>query len=450
MCSVLELLRLYLVTLVIAMAMVREGVVVPEPSWMREGNMAEYRAEEAGYEGSWFAVKIVKLHYKSSGERKVCHQVYVQYRDFTVSDDPGSEPLHEFVMKDQLRPFPPELQQTRWRVRDAVETMHNDAWWVGFIKYHNSKENTYRVYYGVGQAELDLPHSHIRCRLEYVRPSGSDLRWSWRRVCPMQDPPAWGPRVNKRELQTQSRLKVSPRRLVYDSDHSWDEDKGRRRGRQPTKRPRLQRKSVSGKPRARTRIRVIKFPKPGMEITTTNLPPHPPKVSEQSIVCLTPGSSPPADSPPHDSNITRASDPQSQIALATTELSPQRRPLSATSSSSSTSSSNNSGSSSKSSSEDVDADGDNSEEDESVHTRTHNRGTVSKGLPDFSIFTDFSADRVIEDRAAYKKLLERFRDSSKGVLDKRRHELLQGIRHELQLPLEFCWQAHCEVFGVLE
>lgn len=74
------------------MAMVKDNVV-PEPSWLREGKMAEYRAEEAGYEGSWFAVKIVKLYYKVSGGRKVCHQAYVQYRDFTVSDEPDSDPF---------------------------------------------------------------------------------------------------------------------------------------------------------------------------------------------------------------------------------------------------------------------------------------------------------------------------------------------------------------------
>lgn len=76
----------------IEMAMVKDNVV-PEPSWLREGKMAEYRAEEAGYEGSWFAVKIVKLYYKVSGGRKVCHQAYVQYRDFTVSDEPDSDPF---------------------------------------------------------------------------------------------------------------------------------------------------------------------------------------------------------------------------------------------------------------------------------------------------------------------------------------------------------------------
>lgn len=83
-----------------------------------------------------------------------------------------------------------------------------------------------------------------------------------------------------------------------------------------------------------------------------------------------------------------------------------------------------------------------------MHRHAQDVAALTKEQPELSIFTDLNADRITDDRAAYKKLLERFRDSSKGVLDKRRHELLQGIREELQLSLEFCRQAHCEVFGV--
>lgn len=89
-------------------------------------------------------------------------------------------------MKDQLRPFPPQLLRKRFKVRDAVETLYNDAWWVGFIKHHNPKENTYQIYYGGGQPELELPFLHIRSRQEYVRPSGPELKWSWSIVRPMQ------------------------------------------------------------------------------------------------------------------------------------------------------------------------------------------------------------------------------------------------------------------------
>jgi hypothetical protein len=367
----------------------------------------------------------------------------VQYRDFTVSDEPDSDPLHETVVKDQLRPFPPQLPRKRFKVRDAVETLYNDAWWVGFIKHHNPKDNTYQVYYGAGQPELELPFSHIRSRQEYVRPSGPELKWSWSIVRPMQNPPPWEPRAKVKEAQIHLRLKLPAHRLVYGSDDSQDEKKGRQERRQPTKRRRVESKSALAKPQAPPRIRVIKFPKPEMEVIAINAPP--PKVSEQSMVSLTPGSSPPAHSP-QDFDSWRGSDSQVQNALVTTELSPQRR-----SSSSSSSSGSSGDSGTNSSSEDgvnAGVDGVHSEEDESIHKYNQGEAASTKDQPELSIFTDLNADRTIDDRAAYKKLLERFRDSSKGVLDKWRHELLQGIREELQLSLEFCRQAHCEVFGV--
>lgn len=154
-----------------------------EQDWLQEGMMVELRSDQEGYRGAWFGVSIKQLYYKKNG---VCHQVAVEYQDFTESDEPNSKPLQEIVKKDHLRPFPPVFPRKLWKERDAVEALHQGAWWIGFIKRYNSMANTYLVYFGCGQEDLEIHARDIRTRQDYVRPCGVSLKCAWNICPPMQ------------------------------------------------------------------------------------------------------------------------------------------------------------------------------------------------------------------------------------------------------------------------
>ena len=161
------------------------------------------------------------------------------------------------------------------------------------------------------------------------------------------------------------------------------------------------------------------------------------KPSEQTTVCITPGSSPPpdADSPYQDS----------AISLGTEPLSYSEALLAARSSSSNSGSrASDTGSESSSSKEDDDDD----DNDDVVGPQSEDEDG-GEGLMSKQIFHDYaSEDHRNRCMNAYRMLLSCFHSSPKGCLDENCNNILRLIREEFGLTIEICQPVHCEFFGL--
>ncbi|PON60385.1 Agenet-like domain containing protein [Parasponia andersonii] len=113
-----------------------------------EESLVEVRIDEEGFEGSWYASKIIQ----DVGEDKYL----VQYR--TVRTDTGEKFLKEEVDKRNIRPYPPQtIMIDRYDQNEEVDTFHNDGLWVGVISKILSR-GMFRVYFEHTDEEIVFEH----------------------------------------------------------------------------------------------------------------------------------------------------------------------------------------------------------------------------------------------------------------------------------------------------
>lgn len=150
--------------------------------WLAVGKEVELCAEEEGYLGAWFQVRITELSQ---------FEAAVEYTYFSQSPG-GKTPHSEVTPLKNLRPLPPQRERKSWEALDAVETlaaveMRDDStWWQGYVQSFNPKSQTYRVCYEHGHPPLDLPAERIRTRLDWVPVSPGSSKGYWARAAKMQ------------------------------------------------------------------------------------------------------------------------------------------------------------------------------------------------------------------------------------------------------------------------
>lgn len=155
----------------------------------RVGDSVEVFSKEEGFEGSYYAAKVLSVEKK---------QVLVEYKTLLTDDE--SCWLREMVHFNRLRPRPSEIRVSEFHLNDEVDAYDNDGWWVGKItKIDESKyyaqfdgsggggggdgvaepfsqvtvidESKYYVHFPCGD-EIGYPFSQLRVHQEW-----KDGRW---------------------------------------------------------------------------------------------------------------------------------------------------------------------------------------------------------------------------------------------------------------------------------
>ncbi|KAK2996756.1 hypothetical protein RJ639_026272 [Escallonia herrerae] len=91
------------------------------------GDKVEVSSQADGFVGSYFSATVMS---------ELMNEGYVvQYMRLLKED--MSSPLREIVAADEVRPFPPKILATEFRLGDKVDAFANDGWWVSKITGKN-------------------------------------------------------------------------------------------------------------------------------------------------------------------------------------------------------------------------------------------------------------------------------------------------------------------------
>lgn len=123
-----------------------------------EGSLVEVRIEEEGFEGSWYAAKIVQV----LGEDKFL----VQFR--TIKVDTGEKFLKLEVEGRNTRPYPPDtIMVDNFSLYEKVDAFYNDGWWEGWISKVLTR-GRYKVYFEHTDEEIVFEHTYLRLRQNWI------------------------------------------------------------------------------------------------------------------------------------------------------------------------------------------------------------------------------------------------------------------------------------------
>ncbi|XP_043687519.1 protein AGENET DOMAIN (AGD)-CONTAINING P1-like [Telopea speciosissima] len=108
----------------------------------RIGGPVEICSKEEGFVGSYYSAEIIfpveKTHF------------LVEYKNLLAQD--GNRLLREIVRTDEVRPYPPAIQVSKFGLFDRVDTYDKDGWWVGRITRKN--KSGYHVYFEITGEEI--------------------------------------------------------------------------------------------------------------------------------------------------------------------------------------------------------------------------------------------------------------------------------------------------------
>ncbi|XP_043710609.1 protein AGENET DOMAIN (AGD)-CONTAINING P1-like [Telopea speciosissima] len=88
----------------------------------RKGDLVEVSSNDEGFLSSYFATKVL-----AAGRTLVL----VEYETLLTPDESGL--LKEIAKYSQVRPRPPEILVSAFRVFEKVDAYDNEGWWVGRI-----------------------------------------------------------------------------------------------------------------------------------------------------------------------------------------------------------------------------------------------------------------------------------------------------------------------------
>ncbi|KAH7521393.1 hypothetical protein FEM48_Zijuj07G0028300 [Ziziphus jujuba var. spinosa] len=120
------------------------------------GEEVEVCSREDGFLGSYYAATVV-AHLENM------NMYIVQYKELLKNDESG--PLIERVLKNEVRPVPPEMVGTGFSYLDKVDAYDNDGWWVG--KITGKEGSNYNVYFETTGEEIAYPVSCLRFHLDW-------------------------------------------------------------------------------------------------------------------------------------------------------------------------------------------------------------------------------------------------------------------------------------------
>lgn len=122
------------------------------------GTLVEVRSDEEGFEGAWFAAKIVN----STGK----NIFMIEYQHLRTDDE--SQLLRETVYSQNIRPVPPDILEAKdFYLLEEVDALYNDGWWVGIIS-KVLKDSRYIVYFRDTQEEMEFKLSELRPHQDWI------------------------------------------------------------------------------------------------------------------------------------------------------------------------------------------------------------------------------------------------------------------------------------------
>ncbi|XP_042490800.1 protein AGENET DOMAIN (AGD)-CONTAINING P1-like [Macadamia integrifolia] len=107
------------------------------------GDSLEVCGLDAGFEGSYYITTVFSVEDQS---------VLVEYASLLTDDASGC--LQEMVHHSHLKPHPPHLTPSEFRLDDVVDAYDNDGWWVDKITMIE-QSRSYVTFNGDGQKTGD-------------------------------------------------------------------------------------------------------------------------------------------------------------------------------------------------------------------------------------------------------------------------------------------------------
>ncbi|XP_049345195.1 protein AGENET DOMAIN (AGD)-CONTAINING P1-like [Solanum verrucosum] len=124
-----------------------------------KGDEVEVASQELGFIGSYYAATIIC----STGDD------YYRIKYKTLLTDDESEPLEDVFSAAEIRPVPPNQDETMsengFRLYDMVDVFDNDGWWFGFISAKVGDE--YYVYFPTTGDNIAYPPHVLRFHQEW-------------------------------------------------------------------------------------------------------------------------------------------------------------------------------------------------------------------------------------------------------------------------------------------
>ncbi|KAG9133094.1 hypothetical protein Leryth_018670 [Lithospermum erythrorhizon] len=121
------------------------------------GELIEVSSDEDGFQGAWFAAKIV--------EQLDNGNYLVEYK--YLRNDENTDFAREEADSQHIRPPPPHIAVDRFEVHQAVDALHKDGWWVGVVSRVLSIRK-YVVYFNVTKEKLEFKHSDLRPHQDWI------------------------------------------------------------------------------------------------------------------------------------------------------------------------------------------------------------------------------------------------------------------------------------------
>lgn len=124
----------------------------------RKGTIVEVSSDEDGFQGAWFAAKVLE----AAGKDKFL----IEYKNLTTDDE--SEFVREEIDILHIRPSPPEVTVIgRFRMLDEVDAFYNDGWWLGMIS-KVLRGLKYEVYFRATEEAMEFQQSELRLHQDWI------------------------------------------------------------------------------------------------------------------------------------------------------------------------------------------------------------------------------------------------------------------------------------------
>ncbi|XP_073152380.1 protein AGENET DOMAIN (AGD)-CONTAINING P1-like [Henckelia pumila] len=146
--------------------------------YFQQGDRVEVASKEVGFVGSYYEATVV-------GTIPRRNKYVVEHKITFVKDEymSSTAPLREVVHAIEVRPRPPEMYMTEFRLGDRVDVFDDDGWWVGTVKGADFDEGKYYVYLKILGFEICYHVERLRVHQDWKngtwteKASDSELRF---------------------------------------------------------------------------------------------------------------------------------------------------------------------------------------------------------------------------------------------------------------------------------
>ncbi|MCL7047859.1 hypothetical protein MKW94_021265 [Papaver nudicaule] len=130
------------------------------------GDAVEVIGHEDGFWGSYYEATIIKQQTEQEEE------VLIEYK--TLVDD-DKVLIQEPMNVRFLRPAPPEIEVSKFKINDEVDVLANDGWWVGRVtqvfpyrhRFTGSDRTRCNVWFDSTQEEIDYQQKKLRVHQDW-------------------------------------------------------------------------------------------------------------------------------------------------------------------------------------------------------------------------------------------------------------------------------------------